>query len=442
MPQAASAPPFQPLLRPTATAASLAVWLGLGLFGVLGLGLPALAQQAAAPAASAASAAGPTLRPETAKPLMAAQDQLKAGNYKEALARVAEAEALPGLTPYEAYVIRRMKAPATYGAGDLPGATAQFETLIDDPLLPQADRGFVTETTIKLALQQKEYPRAAKWMKQYLSQQGQDAEIRRLYPQVLSLNGDHAGAAAEFKTLVAAEEAASRPVPEATLRMLASSQSQASDDAGYLVTLEKLAASTGKADYWGELIARAARRDGFASERLRLDLYRLRRAVGAKLSAGELGDMAFRAHKAGLPAEAQKLLDDGFGSQLLGQDGNAAADRELRTQATKAAAQDQATLADSEASLRSAKDGNAAFNLGLALSAAGQHDKALGLMAQGQTKGGLRRPDDALLHLGLVQWRAGQLAAARQTFASVGGSDGTDALAHLWVVYLDSPAAK
>jgi hypothetical protein len=423
--------PLAPLIRPLLVALCL------------GAAIPAAIAQAAAPASAPASApAGPTLRPEAAKALGAAQDLLKAGNAKEALAQVAVAEALPGLTPYESYITRRLKAPATFMAGDPAQALLLFEVLIGDALLPPQDKPTITETTVKLALQQKDYARAARWMKVYVDGGGQDAEIRRLYPQVLSLNGDHAAAVAGYKAQMAAEEAAGRMPTEASLRLLASSQAQSGDGAGYLVTLERLASSTGKADYWSELISRTSRSDGFATERLQLDVYRLRQAVGVALTPGELGDMAYRANQAGLPGEAKQLLDDGFARKLLGQDANAEADRKLRDQATKAAAQDRAGATGAEAALRSAKDGNSAFGLGFALSGAGLHDQALPLMVQAQAKGGLRRPDDAMLHLGVAQWRAGKVDDAVKSFAAVRGTDGAAELARLWLLYLKSPARK
>lgn len=401
---------------------------------------PAALAQAAAPAPAAASA--PTVRPETAKPLGAAQEALRAGNAKDALARLAEAEALPGLTPYEQYVIRRLKAPASYTGGEPAQALLLFEGLINDPFLPPGERNLITETTIKVALQQKDFGRAARWMKVYLDGGGTDPDLRRLYPQVLAASGDHAGAAAGFRAQIAAEEAAGRSPTENQLVMLASSQGKAGDQAGYMATLERLAATTGKPDYWNELIARTTTRNGFATDRLQLDVYRLRRAVGVALNAGELGDMAYRANQSGYPAEAQALLDEGFDGGLLGKDNNAAADRKLREQATRAAAQDRAGAAEAEKSAIGAKDGNAAFGLGLALSAAGQHERALSLMAQGQAKGGLRRPDEAQLHLGLAHWRAGKVAEALKAFGAVGGSDGAADLARLWSLFLKSPARR
>ena len=397
--------------------------------------------QAAAPAPAAAASA-PTLRPETAKPLAAAQEAIRANQHAQALARIAEAEAVPGLTPYEQYIVLRLKGPALFASGDQAGALAVFEKVVVSPLTPAAEKASLTETTIKLALQLKKYDSAQVLMKAYLADRGPSAEIASLYPQVLSVQGDHAGVIAYLLPLVAADEAAKRATPEATLRLLAASQGTVKDTAGYLATLTRLAATTGKLDYWDELINRTVRKDGFADERLRLDVYRLRQVVGIKLEADEVGDMAYRANQAGLPAEAQALLDDGFKSGLLGKGSNAAADQKLRESATKAAAQDRATLADSEAAALKAPNGNALYGLGLALSATGAHERGLALITQGIAKGGLRRPDDAQLHLGLVALRAGKADQAKAAFAAVKGTDGAADLARLYALHIDSPARK
>lgn len=401
---------------------------------------PAWAQTAAP--APAAAASGPTLRPEAAKALSAAQEAVKAGKHADALARIAEAEALPNLTPYEKYIILRLKGPALFGNGDQAGALAMFEQIIASAMLPSEEKSSLSETTIKLALQLKKYETAAALMKTYLAGGGSNAEVASLYPQVLSLLNDHAGVIAQLLPRVAADAAAKRPTPEATLRLLASSQASVKDNVGYLDTLARLAGSTGKTEYWDELINRTVRKDGFADERLRLDVYRLRQVVGIALEGDEIGDMAYRANQAGLPAEAQALLDAGYKAGLLGKGANAAADQKLRESATKAAAQDRATLADSEAAALKAANGNALYGLGMAVSATGAHEKGLALITQGIAKGGLRRPDDAQLHLGQVALRAGKPDQAKAAFAAVKGSDGAADLARLFTLWIDSPARK
>jgi len=418
-------------LRP-ALAAALAVLLGV-------CAAPnSWAQGAAAPAVAAASA--PTLRPEVAKPLAAAQEALKAGNVKDALARLAEAEALPALTPYETYILRRLKGPALFSNGEIAPALAMFESVLPMADMPASDRPLLLAAAAKMALQLKDYTKTAALIQAHRAAGGSDAELLRIYPQVLALGGDHAGVLRELKPLLVADAAAGRSTPEATLRMLASSQNELGDKAGYNNTVELLAASTGKPDYWAMLITPLVKREGFADERLRLDVYRLKRAAGLALQGPELADMAWRAQQAGLPGEALLVIEEGYAKNLLGSGADAAEDKKLRDSITKSAAQDKAALSDSEASAAKGKDGNPLFNLGFAMSGAGAHERALALMAAGAAKGGLRRPDDAHLHLAVAQWRAGKSDDALKTLATVQGADGTAELARLWTLLLKSRA--
>jgi Flp pilus assembly protein TadD len=63
----------------------------------------------------------------------------------------------------------------------------------------------------------------------------------------------------------------------------------------------------------------------------------------------------------------------------------------------------------------------------------GQAAKGLAMIEQGIAKGGLKRPDDAKLRLGMAQLRAGNKARALQTLRGVGGKDGTADIARLWI---------
>ncbi|HSW02991.1 hypothetical protein [Aquabacterium sp.] len=404
---------------------------------------PAAAQTA--PAAAASAPAGPVLRPEVRKALVAAQDALKgkdAAAGKEALARVAEAEAQPNLTPEEAYNTVRIKAVAAFTAGDMPLALSSFDTALASPLLPAADRLPITEVATKISLQLTDNARSLRLLQAYRELGGSDAALRRRLATLLVEQNDPAGALKEAQQLVQADEAAGRPPTEVMLKVMAVSNNKLKDTAGYNAALEKLTQYYGTLDYWAELIARTTRKPGFAEDRLRLDAYRLQRAVGLTLEGDEQADMAQRALLAGLPGEAQKLMDEGYVAGLFGKGKDAAAHQKLREQATKAAAADQKQLAEGEAAARSAKDGNALVSLGLAVAGTGATERGLGLVEQGIAKGGLRRADEAQLRLGMLQARLGRNDDALKTLAAVQGNDGTADLARLWSIHLRSAGKK
>ena len=280
--------------------------------------LPALGLcQSAAPATSAASAPVNTVRPEFGKPLQAAQDLLRAGSPKDALAKLAEAEALPSPTPFESLMIQRIKSTAAYRAGDIAGSINAFELALGSPLLAGAERRAAVESTIELAVQVKDMPRAMRWFKIYFDEGGSDANLRNIYPQVLGVAGDNAGAVRETQALIRANDAAGKPTSEALLRTLGASANAIGDKAAYQVALERLVVVAPSGQYWADLISRVSARDGFADERLRLDLYRLMQVVGMALEGSELLDMAERALAAGQPIEAKRTLDQGAAAGVL-----------------------------------------------------------------------------------------------------------------------------
>ena len=402
------------------------------------------AAQTAAPAAPAGAASAPTntVRPEFGKPLQAAQDLLRAGSAKEALALVAQAEALPNPTPFEAMMTQRIKAAAAFGAGDIALSIAAFEAALASPLLAGDERRAAMESTIKLSVQTKDLPRAARWLKVYFDEGGKEAGLRALYPQVLGVVGDHAGAVSQVLALVKANDAAGLPTSETLLRTLGASANALGDKPSYQLALEHLVLVAPTPEYWADLISRVSARDGFAEERLRLDVYRLMQAVGMPLDGSEVLDLAERALAAGQPIEARRALDDPVAKDPLAKLKDQAGLQKLRDQVNKVAAQDSATLGESERSAAAAKDGNVLVNVGLALWSTGAADKAAALMAQGIAKGGLRRPDEAQLRLGMVLSGAGKAEEARVAFGEVKGSDGAADLARLWTLHLNRPAKK
>jgi Tfp pilus assembly protein PilF len=75
----------------------------------------------------------------------------------------------------------------------------------------------------------------------------------------------------------------------------------------------------------------------------------------------------------------------------------------------------------------------ALVRVGLAYTGLGEYDKGVGLIQQGLAKIGVKRRDDANLHLGIAYLRAGQKGRAAQAFKAVTGHDGAADLARLWM---------
>jgi hypothetical protein len=415
-------------MRAQPSRALLALIFAAGIAGATSAGAATAPDVAASQPANA-------VRPEFATPFNAAQDLVKAGKGAEALAKLKEVEALPNQTPYEKYLVTRVRAPAEYTVGDLPAAAADFEAVLASDQLPAADRLPILKAYSQILYSSAQYPKAAVAIQRYLDAGGDDAQLRELLPQTLYMNKDFAGAAKSFKAQVNAQYAAGKTPDEKTLRLLASSQAQSDDDTGYLVTLERLAVAYPKPDYWKELAGRAGHAEKF-SDRVFVDVYRLKAGVG-QLADSERLTYAALAMRSGYPAETKHVLDEGFTHKAFtGADLGEAT--KLREQATHAAAQDKAQAAANESAAKTARDGNSLATIGLLDTYDGDAKHGAELIEQGVAKGGLKYPDETRLHLGIAQFYAGRNADALKSFQSVQGSVGLMALAHVWALYVQS----
>jgi hypothetical protein len=383
----------------------------------------------------AVSQAQEALRPEVGKPLLAAQELIKAQKYKEALVKVRDAEAVPNKSAHESYMVERMRIAAASGAGDAELAAKSFEALKASGRLPAAEQLRMLESLAGAFYRAKDYARTITWGKRYLAEGGPNAQIRTLVIQSQYLAGDFAGAAKELVVEVQADDKAGRVTPEDRLTLLLNAAQRANDASGQWLAMERLVAHYPKPAYWSDMLARLQRKPGF-SDRLALDTYRLMLATGSMRSANDYMEMAQLAVQAGLPGEGQRVVDKGFAAGVLGTGTPAEADRHRRLKelVAKRAAEEKQGLAAREAQAASARGGDELVNLGFSETFLGESKKGLALMEQGIAKGGLKRANDAKLHLGIAYLAAGDNAKALSVLKTVTGQDGTSDLARLWTL--------
>ena len=380
---------------------------------------------------------GETVRPEVGKPLQAAIELLKAKKGKEALARAREAQAVPKQTPYETYLVTRIVAQSAAAAGEASTAASAFEQAAASAAAPAAEKVQFLAAAASQYYVAKEYAKAADVAQRYFKQGGSDKAVRTLYVQSLYLGNNYPAAAKEILADIEAEEAAKRKPAEEQLQLLANAYLQGKDNAGYLRATEKLAAYYPKRDYWLTLLHGVATRAGF-SERLALDVARLKMETGTMRTANDYLDAAQLALIDGFPAEAAKIIDKGYSEGVLGKGQDAERHKRLKELAAKNLAADKKTLSQEEGKDSASKDGRAIFNDGFNLVFHGKAAKGLEMMHEGLKRGtgSAKRVDHARLQLAYAYHVAGQNDRAIQQFKSVQGTDGAAALARLWVIRL------
>lgn len=381
--------------------------------------------------------AAEALRPEIGKPLQAAQDLIKAQKFKEALAKVRDADAVAGKNAQESFTIERMRLAAASGAGDIGSATAAFDALDKSGKLAQTEKLRYIESLAGAAYRAKDYARTAQWGQRYHKDGGSSPALRTLLVQAQYLSGDYAGAAKALTADVQAAEKAGGPPSENNLKLLLTAASRLDDTDRYVYAVEKLLTYYPKKEYWGDLLTRLQRKPNF-SEKFALDTYRLALATGSLRNANDYIEMAQLAAQAGFPAEGRRVLDKGYAAGILGTGSGADRQARLRDLLIKRSDEDKAARPSAEAQALAAADGNALVKLGLNLALSGESAKGLSLMQQGLSKGGLAATETSKLRYGIAQVLTGNTSQAHATLRSVTGNDGAAELARLWSLYARS----
>lgn len=379
-------------------------------------------------AASTALAQG--VRAEIGKPLQQASELLRAGKAKEALAKAREADAVGGKSAAEQLVIDRMKAAAAQRAADFPTAIAALEAI--HPKVSGAEAGQIAEQLAAAYAQTRNNAKATEWVNKAVAAGNTGGTVRQLQQYLQGASGDYAAIARDAAAAVQAAEQAGRRPGEDDLLRLADAQNRQGQTNAYVATLEKLLLNYPKKDYWNAYLGRLARKTGF-SARYELDLLRLRLASGTLVKTEEYMEMAQLALQAGFPAEARKIVEQGYANKLLGTGAEAGRHQRLRDLAVKQEADSKANLAGQVTEAETAKDGDALVKWGYAYVTLGEVDKGIALIQQGIAMPGLKRPDEARLRLGMAQLQSPKArSAALQTLRGVRGTDGTSDIARLW----------
>jgi len=372
--------------------------------------------------------AADSVRPEVGKPLQAAQALVKQRKGREAMAEIAKAEAVPNRTAYENQVIAQMKAAAASSAGDNDATIRSNQALLDSGKVSGREAVTLVQSIAVAHYNKKEYGEAARWTQRYFKEGGSDPQMRTVLLQSYYLGND---CTSVNKMLAGAGE--DRRASEEELQILANCYLRQRDTGGYVSAIEKLVIHYPKKEYWTDLLSRVQKKPGF-SDRLGVNVYRLRMATGNLSGTNDYLEMAQLALQAGVPAEAKVIVDKGYEVKALGQGAEAGRHQRLRDLVMKDLAESQRTRSKDEQDALAAKDGNELVKVGLNYVYEGNAEKGLSLIDQGIKKGGLKRPEDAKLRLGEAQIYAGHKAKGVQTLKTVQGTDGTADIARLWIL--------
>lgn len=375
-----------------------------------------------------------SVRKEVGVPLTEASRFVKAGKYKEALAKLRDAEAVGGRTAGENNAIEGVRFSAAMGANEPDTMARSFEALKGAGKLSQAQQLQYMEAIAGTYLRGKDNGKALTWAQRYFKEGGNSATMKQVLQNAQFLSGDMTGTIKDTLEEIAADERAGKTPSRDKLNLLLFAAQKKGDVNAESVATEKLLNYYPDPKLWAQILGSLPQKKSFATDKYQLDLYRLRLATGNMREANDYMEMAQLAAQAGYPEEGKQVVDKGMAAGVLGQGAEGARHKRLADLMVKKIAENKAAAAANEKAAEEAKDGNAFVTLGLSTAFGGDVKKGVSQIEQGIAKGNLKRPEDAKLYLGLAYYLGGDSAKAISSWKTVRGTDGSAELARLWII--------
>jgi tetratricopeptide (TPR) repeat protein len=405
---------------------------------ILSLSLFAFGVTTMLPVDSAVAASDQKVGAKVGKPL---QEALTAGQSKQwdqALTKLREADAVSDKTPFEQFKINEIFAWVYTSQKKYGEAAAIYEKLIDSPFVSPTEADQYTKNVAQMYLQTNNNTKAMDYLQRWLKAHPGDADMTAIFGQLQVKTGQLKQALDTFSGLTSSAEKAGQRPKEDWLKIMYRISYQLGGNANTLdkptlAVVEKLLRYYPNETYWVSVLS--GMRQQQTNDGGRFQLARLMLAVGALKDSNDFIGMAQLANSFGYPGEAMAVLDAGYAKGVLGAgDGK---DREDRLKATfqKLEDADKAALPALDKKARAAASGQDDVILGEAYYGYARYPEAIEALERGIKKGGLKKPDQAQLALGISYLRAGQPDKARAAFKQIPSDSEYNRLADLWILH-------
>ncbi|MEE4108247.1 MAG: hypothetical protein V2I24_02800, partial [Halieaceae bacterium] len=150
---------------------------------------------------------------------------------------------------------------------------------------------------------------------------------------------------------------------------------------------------------------------------------------------GEYRNMASLFLNAEVPWKAAKVLEEGFEGDIVEDNSK---NWELYAGALRQAQEVKKAIPAMEKAAQLSDDGDLYARLGNIYLDAEEHEKAIEAINKGLQRGGVKRPDNARLVLGMAYFNLDQYEKAREAFRAAGRDERSKKYATQWIAYMNS----
>jgi len=400
-------------------------------------GLLALLCLAMAPAAfSADKPKGPEISRVIAKEMTAAQKAMQASQWSEALKNLEAAETKSPLTTFDKKTIDDFKGFVNVKLNNMKAAQAAYEAAIATGGYTAEEAGKTYRMLFRLAAGNQNYPKAIEFGKQAVEAGVTNNDDLVVMSQLYYLEKDCKNSNVwGDKAIAAARKSGEAPKENLYLFKLKCAD-DANDTPGKIAALYELVRLTKKTEYWNNLI-RLERQDE-RDDHNTLMIYRVMYDTKSMNADTDYIEMAQLLGDAGLPGEAQSVLETVMASTLMKEEHRERTTRLLNSIKTRAET-DKKGLAQLDAEAAKNPAGDLSVKTGEVHYGFGDYAAAITVINSGLQKGQIKHIDEAYVYLGRSQVALKSTADAKKAFAQLKGAAGASPrVVKLWELYAET----
>ena len=361
------------------------------------------------------------------------QELVEAKDYASAQRLTDELKGKKGLSPYELAQIWNISAYSYYLQERYDDAIKAYDVVMSQPELPEALVLSTLKTKAQLQFTQEDYEAALKTIRQLMAVISEpSADVLMLEGQALFQLARYDEALKPIKSAIELYREQGRTPKENWLLLLRVIYFEQKDYDSMIGVVKELIVYYPKDTY---ILTLAGIYSELGDTKKQLALTEVLYEKGLLTSASHVTNLANLYLLHGLPYKAAKVLEKEMGENIV--DSN---ERNLRllSQAWYQAREDQKAIPPLERAAKLSDDGTLYVRLGQAHINLEQWNDASAAIQKALKLGGLKRPDQANIMLGMALFNEKRLEQARRAFAKAASDNRSKRAATQWMAYVDS----
>ena len=378
----------------------------------------------------------PALRNKVYEKLAEAQAFAEAKQFKEAegiLSDMVAGEGKSALNSYELANVYNLSAFLRYSAEDYKGALGYYRKVVAQPDIPLAMEINTKKTIAQLYFVQEDWKRGIDALLEWFDlTEKPDAGSYVLLSQGYYQIKDFDKALVNVETAISMYEADGKLPKEQWYNLARFLYFDKGDTDNALATLNLLLKYYPKKQYWVQASHLYGEKK---DEKRQLAMMETAYVQGLLDRSTDLVTMAYLYLNAEVPYPAAKVMEQGFDSEIIE---DKSKNYELAGSAWRQAQETKKSIPMMEKAAAKSDEGELYTRLGNVYLDGDQFEKAVASINKGLSKGGVKRPDQARLALGMAYFNLGNYKDARRVFREAAKDDRSEKYAKQWLKYIQS----